>query len=296
MRITPAWHSKMASLVDPVSNLGINNGSATFLVLGNTDGNNQWLVSKIRFVGLEITTTDSTEAHTSSDPLPWFVLISTPPFSSNIIFDRCYIHGQGTPNRITAAFFWNGLNMGIVDSYFDNLTYYHSMQSAVISRTSGSTFAVTAGTGNGGGNVLIPAFTGTVSGAGSGVAYVYLEMANGNALTVSRPAAISVSCSGAACLNGGAPGTSNGTCSLWNSGSRDGWPLIGCINISSGSIAGVQQADASTSEFNTEGSNFMIGGNGPGPYMVENTHIEGGGLVWHHDESGGVSRVRGDYT
>ena len=66
----------MASLVDPVVNVGNNGGSQTFLIFGDTDGNDHFMVSNIRIgPGIEITTADSPEAHQSSDPLCWYRLI-----------------------------------------------------------------------------------------------------------------------------------------------------------------------------------------------------------------------------
>ncbi|HEY3457547.1 MAG TPA: hypothetical protein VGK64_23400 [Bryobacteraceae bacterium] len=303
-RITPAWLPKMASLVDPVVNVGNSGGSGTFISFGDTDGNNHYMVSNIRIgPGIEITTADSPEAHQSSDPLPWFRLIFCNTWNSNIVFDRTYIHGQGTPNRMTADWFWNGTNMGLVDSYLSNLTYFHPMYTGLTAtKTSGTTFTIAPGVENmGGGPVSLPAMvTGTISGSGSGRAFVYFDMANSNAFTVSVPPNIGVSCSGATCASAAA-GSNNGTCNY-----SDGWPkdssnnptagLIACVDISGGAISGVSNADPATSRWNTEGSSFMIGGVGPGPYVATNNWIEGAGLVWHHDDGGGTAWIRGDYN
>jgi len=303
-RITPAWLPKMASLVDPVTNVGNNGGSGTFISFGDADGNDHLMVSNIRIgPGIEITTADSPEAHQSSDPLVWFRLIFSSPWNSNIVFDRVYLHGQGTPNRMTADWFWNGSNMGLVDSYLTNLTYYHTMYSGLAAtRTSNSTFTISPGTENmGGGPVSLPnTVTATISGGGSGRAFVYFDMANSNALTVSVPPGITASCSGAVCASATA-GANNGSCNY-----SDGWPKngytnptagpIGCVDISGGNITNVNNADTATSHWNTEGSNFMIGGVGPGPYAATNNWIEGAGLMWHHDDTGTSNYIRGDYS
>jgi hypothetical protein len=303
-RITPAWLPKMASLVDPVVNVGNNGGSGTFLMFGDTDGNDQYMVSNIRIgPGIEITTADNPEAHQSSDPLVWYRMIFSSPWNSNIIFDRTYIHGRGTPNRLTADWFWNGTNMGLIDSYLSNLTYFHTMYNGLgANMTSGATFTIAPGSENmGGGPVsLATTATATISGGGSGRAFVYFDMANSNAFTVSVPSNISVSCSGATCATAAA-GANNGTCNT-----TDGWPKdsagataagpIACVDISNGAITGVHNADATTSRWNTEGANFMIGGQGPGPYTVTNNWIEGAGLLWHHDDGGGTAWIRGDYN
>jgi len=303
-RITPAWLPKMASLVDPVVNVGNNGGTANFITFGDRDGNNHYMVSNIRIgPGIEITTADSPEAHQSSDPLPWFRLIFCNTWNSNIVFDRTYIHGQGTPNRMTVDWFWNGSNMGLVDSYLSNLSYYHTMYTGLTATmTSGTTFTIAAGVENmGGGPVSLPAtVTGTISGSGSGRAFVYFDMANSNAFTVSVPSNIAASCSGATCATAAA-GPNDGTCNY-----SDGWPKdssnnpaagpIACIDISGGAITGVHNADATSSRWNTEGSSFMIGGQGPGPYVASNNWIEGAGLLWHHDDGGGTAWIRGDYN
>ena len=301
-RITPAWQSKMARLVDPTGDL--NGGGGNFLTLGDVDGNYQFMVSNVRLgPGLEITTADSADAHQSSDPFAWSHIIFTSPWNSNIVFDRDYIHGSGTPNRITSGFFWNGTNMGIVDSYFSNLTYFHTMYTGLtVAQTSGTTFTISPGAENmGGGPVSLPnAVTATISGSGSGRAYAYFDMANSNAFTVSVPSNLTVSCSGVTCATAVA-GPSSGTCNY-----SDGWPKnsngnpaagpIACIDITNGQIWRVINADATSSRYNTEGCSFMIGGLGPGPYVANNNWLEGAGLMWHHDDSGGTAYIRGDYT
>jgi hypothetical protein len=303
-RITPAWLPKMASLVDPLTNLGNNGGAGNFITFGDSDGNDHLMVSNIRIgPGIEVTTADSPEAHQSSDPLSWFRLIVSSPWNSNIIFDRAYIHGQGTPNRITSGWFWNGSNMGLVDSYLSNLTYYHPMYSGLTAtKTSNSTFTISQGTENmGGGPVSLPnTVTATISGGGSGRAFVYFDMAHSNALTVSVPSGVTASCSGASCASAIA-GPNSGQCNY-----TDGWPKnsssnptagpIACVDISGGTIGAVYNADATSSRWNTEGSSFMIGGIGPGPFAGINNWIEGAGLIWHHDDGGGTNYIRGDYT
>jgi hypothetical protein len=202
------------------------------------------------------------------------------------------------------------LNVAVVDSYLRNLTYFHSMNAATIAKTSSTVATVTTGAANGGsGNITVPTHTLTISGSGSGTIYEYLDMLNGNALTYKTPAGVTVTCGGATCINAGVSPASTGFCGLWdgNNGVRGaGWPLnangnptaiaISCTNITSGAITTVQQADDLVSRFDTEGCNFMIGSNGPGPYMATNNHIEGAGLMWHHDEGGGFDFVRGNYT
>ena len=57
-----------------------------------------------RFVGIEFTHADnSAGAQTTTDPIPYFGFFNTRRTAANIIFDRCYIHGLGFPNRIYRA-------------------------------------------------------------------------------------------------------------------------------------------------------------------------------------------------
>jgi hypothetical protein len=306
MRITPAWKSKMASFVSPVSNVGVLGFTSTLLMFGGDDGNYENMTSSIRIgPGIEVTTADSPEAHTASDPLTWYNLIVSYPYDSNIIFDRTYIHGQGTPNRITRGWYWDGLDVGLVDSYLDNLVYYHSEYRGLqAKKTSDTTLTVAGGVHNmGQGPVAVSGpRTITLAGSGGGRAFIGLDMTHSNAFTIWLPAGLTASCSGGSCATGAVTRSTNNTC-----GNGDAWQkdragqtnvgVIACLDIANGSITRVMAADARDSVAGSqEGSSFMIGGNGPGPYVAINNHIEGAGLIWHHDDSGGSKYVRGDYT
>ena len=49
------------------------------------------------------------------------------------------------------------------------------------------------------------------------------------------------------------------------------------------------------SHFVTEGTNAMVGGSGPGPYLFINNYVEGAGNLWHHDGGGGPTHPQNDY-
>ena len=94
---------------------------------------------------------------------------------------------------------------------------------------------------------------------------------------------------------------SNGACNITDSWPSDGSGrpaagLVGCLEISGGSIANTRNADAVESAFATEGCQCMIGGVGPGPYKFQDNYLSAVGLPWHHDDSGGDWATRGDYT
>lgn len=304
VRITPQWAPKMATWATPLSNLGTDNFANSLLVVNNHDGGNSFLISKIRFVGLELTTPDSAEAHTTSDPKVWFKLIALFPWNNQIIFDRCWIHGQGTPNRLHANFWFDGNYVALVDSYLNNLTAYHTMNSSVISRTDATHFDIATGIVNSGqGKYTVPHMVGTISGSTSGTAYIWADILNSNAITTSSPTGITWSITGTT-VTIGPTATTTGTCAVYD---RTNWPLntsgdptvtpLGCIIISGGNITSVIQPDVQTSANGiTEGCNFMQGGSGPGPWKVENNYIEGAGNIWHHDDTGSNSRYRADYS
>lgn len=302
-QITPAWKSKMASFVDPVANISNNPACAAcdFMVFGDPDANVERPVGNIRIgPGIEITTADyATSVHTS-DPRYWNNVIKTYPWDGGIVFDRIWYHMLGAPNREQVGMYWTGSNMGAIDSSWTNLTYFHAAKTGLAAtKTSGTVFAVALGTAfTGSTNCTLPAFTGTVSGSGSGRIFVYCNMLSSNALTVAVPAGITVTTTGATSVSAVA-GSTNSTCNA-----SDGWPKtaagevtvaqIACIDVSGGTIGTVTTANPGFSVFNPEGDSHMLGGIGPGPYKMLRNFSEGAGLLWHWDD-GGDEKFRGSY-
>lgn len=131
VRISPAWVSKMAVLRSPAYAMAGSTAANTLVSVGNYDGNDMSMVANLRFVGLEFTYEGNGDAFTSSDPLPWYTLFATYQSDQNIIVDRCYFHGLGTPHRVYNALRWDGLNVAIVDSYLNNFEYFHSVYSGL---------------------------------------------------------------------------------------------------------------------------------------------------------------------
>ena len=131
VRTSPVWKPKMAVLQAPASAMAGSITANTLMSVGDFDGNNMAMTANIRFVGLEFTYKGNPAAATSSDPLPWYTLFATVQTDSNIIVDRCYFHGLGTPNRVYNAIAWDGMDVAIVDSYLDNLEYFHSVYSGL---------------------------------------------------------------------------------------------------------------------------------------------------------------------
>ncbi len=145
VRISPAWLPKMAVLRTPVSYLGTQNSNVLFH-LGDQDGGLMSMNANIRFVGIEFTYPPSPEASLSSNPVPHFELFHTNRFNQNIIFDRCYFHALTKPDRTARAFWWDGMNQAIVDSYIDGLEFYHPFFTGLqLTRTSPTSFSIGPG-------------------------------------------------------------------------------------------------------------------------------------------------------
>ncbi len=127
VRVNPAWVSKMARIQAPNSLLGhIDNRNIMFNTAGGdaADSSDLYLMSNIRFVGVEFTYQPYPQGAYSNDPPPGMQLIATDQSSENIIFDRCWIHGYPTPFRSYRVINWNGANVGIVDSYLSDMHFF----------------------------------------------------------------------------------------------------------------------------------------------------------------------------
>lgn len=131
VRTSPEWLPKMAIFKAPPSSMGGAVTGNTLVSVGNYDNNDMSMLANIRFVGLQFTYSDNPSAHSSSDPLPWYSLFATTSTSQNIIVDRCYFHGLGTPHRVYNAIRWDGMNSAIIDSYLDNFEYFHAASSGL---------------------------------------------------------------------------------------------------------------------------------------------------------------------
>jgi hypothetical protein len=146
-RLIPAWCNagKCATLVDPVVNVGINAGTYTFISHGDLDGNAHPMVGNIHWgPGIELTNAIDPNYGTYAN------LINSSPWNSDIVLDRVYLHGPGTPQRwggaSLPAFQWNGMNFAFKDSYLDNLTnwntHVHEGGTGILSQGPGPTTLV----------------------------------------------------------------------------------------------------------------------------------------------------------
>jgi hypothetical protein len=199
-RVSPSWAPKMATLVNSLGALN-SNVDSMLMPAGGDPGNVDLMAANTRFVGLELTYAQNPFAGTSSDPQPWYSLYWTSSTNENIIVDRCYFHGLGTPNRTeTVVGYWDGKNVAIIDSYFDNMEYFHSMYTGLaISQTSSTSFTIAPGSANfgAGSGSLSSTATVTLSGSPSAQsrAYIYFTM-TGNQLNIALPPGVTGTCSG----------------------------------------------------------------------------------------------------
>jgi hypothetical protein len=119
------WVSKMASVQAPNSFLG--NQSVSKMLFqtktGAFDQSYLYFAANIRFVGMEITYQPYPQANYTNDQPPGLQLIQTSPDSTDIIFDRCWIHGYDPPFRTYTSIEWNGRNNAIIDSYVNDFNF-----------------------------------------------------------------------------------------------------------------------------------------------------------------------------
>src|SRR5579875_1559932 len=199
-RVGPAWAPKMAVLQLPYTGAqgGPGNLANNLMQVGDDNANN--MPAYIRFMGLEFTYGPNPYAYTSSDPVPWFYLLTTHQTSEHIVVDRSWFHGLGTPQRVQRAFTWDGMNNAMLYNYFDGFHYFHAAyQGLTVSETSATSFNIAPGAayfGAGSGSLNATAtvsFSGSQSGQNR--AFLYFTM-TGNQLNVVLPPGISGTCTG----------------------------------------------------------------------------------------------------
>ncbi len=199
-RISPAWAGKMARLQAPPSLRGAFARNQVLFGINDPDYGNSAMNSDIRLVGIELTYAPDPNASTSIDPAAGEELFVSSGFNQNIVIDRCYIHGLPTPNRMFRGITWNGMNVAIVDSYFDNMTFWRPTFSGLgITQKGPSRFAVEPGSakyGIGSAHLSKP-ITVNTAGSGNGTAWTYLDAAG--TVHIALPPGVTGACSGGPC-------------------------------------------------------------------------------------------------
>jgi hypothetical protein len=299
VRTSPAWAPKMAIMEMPLSNVG--RSPVNVMFRPDEDANIATFASNIRFVGIEFTYPDNHEL--SSDPRPWGPFFGTGSTNSRIILDRCYIHGPGFPNRVENALTFDGMDMAIKDSYWDNLNYWHGTRSGFdLKQTGPNGFTIAPGVIRYGraarlANAMAVSFSGKPSIASPEIA-VYYDMHG--TLTTAVPAGMSAQTAPAAVITTNKSG--NGACNLWdpvlpnNEYGRLAAGPVACAQLNAqGQITKLVEGDPYSSRDDTEGCQCFMAGVGPGPYQIINNYIDASGTVVHFDDTGGT-RIRGDYV
>lgn len=301
VRVNPSEKGKMTRLVMPRSQIG--GGPLHYMFrFSDHDAGIRRAIGHLRFVGIEFMTEDFADLHTTIDPPPYENILIMSPWNSQITIDRCYVHSPGAPTRWNKGMFWDGAYVSIIDSYHENLTYFRATnENITASLVDGTHAQISPGTSYSGSSThkLSAPVTIAISGTGSGRVLTGWDL-QADRFTVWTPPGLDAVCIGVACVTATYSSSSDGTCGVTDAWPRNssGWVSAhptGCFTVAHGVLNAVAQGELTKSEWFPEGCNYMIGGRGPGPYKLINTMIEGAGLPWHHDDSGGTKYNRGDY-
>jgi hypothetical protein len=299
VRTSPAWAPKMAIMELPLSNVG--RSPVNIMFRPDIDGNIATFAANIRFVGIEFTYPNNDEV--SSDPRSWGPFFGTGPTNSRIILDRCYIHGPGFPDRVENALTFDGMEMAVKDSYWDNLSYWHgSLSGFALKQTGPNSFTIQPGVIRYGraarlADTMAVSFSGRPSISSPEIA-VYYDMQG--KLTTAAPEGISAHATSGEVVTMKKSG--NGACNIVdpvlpkNRNDRLAAGPVACAQLNAqGQIAKLVEGDPFSSMDNTEGCQCFMAGVGPGPFQITNNYIGATGTVVHFDDTGGT-RVRGDYV
>ncbi len=304
-----AWSSQMATL-KVVGGLWTSmNGNTGPLIFQTNVG-----AHDIRFVGLEITNTDASGlAASSTDPRPTFgyIFSNVGDAPTRIIFDRCYIHGLGYPNRIYRPFeTFDGKYMAVINSDLEQWDFWRPWLDSGTPGTRGFAQTIAGNTvSTGAGTYHMGAVTCTASGlsvtftggtvSGGNISKSYFSM-NCTPIYV-IPTGMTATCSGT-----GSDGSNTRSCVVTTAATPDyardvngsyGCGPIAGITLASGVPTGAgNEYGYGASIYQTEGTQGLIAGWGPGPYQMYNNYLEGAGLLWHWDDSAAGLSVGSGYV
>lgn len=280
-----------------------------------------WRIRGIKFDGLM-----NNDYLTTTDPRSACIGPYTRQDSRFIVFDQTRLAGpkEGSFNRLgcrggALSMFWSGGYMSIINSDWRDITYWHPWfgdetngigagAGMAPSVAGGGTIArFTAGVAHLGMTTVTTSSNAdlTITGGTSSVdGKVYIDMMG--VIQYLLPTGMTAGCS--------VTGT---TCNVDTSQANPAWPEDGnmrmaglrlfTIELTGGAIASYSYAQGGdpgltrigytgTAPFATEGANFLVGGEGPGPYMMYNNYIGGAGLTTHFDDGGATWIDRHDYT
>lgn len=84
----------------------------------------------------------TTAATCDMDPLYYPAFGQLGQSSDHVIFDQVYFHGPPPPDRVAQALSVGGTNIGIINSYFDNIVYQEPMRVGALSSANSSTITI----------------------------------------------------------------------------------------------------------------------------------------------------------
>jgi Domain of unknown function (DUF4082) len=190
------WLPKMAVLRMP----NLFSGTSGANVLFAADGTNYEQTAYIRFVGIQFTYTPDPTGGLSSNVTPHFDMVGTNQWNDDIIFDRCWFHALPPPDRVNRAFWWNGANMAIINSYLDNLQFYHPVHvGGAVSKIDYTHFTVNSFNYNWGKGLYrspdqIAVSTSGTNGASNQSALIYMDTFAAPAVKIVLPPGITGTC------------------------------------------------------------------------------------------------------
>lgn len=284
VRVNPSWSAKLALLTSTETGHSV---TAPAIAFGT-------LAHHYRFVGLEIT-----HAQTATpdvfDPLDHAPYAYTTADTSYVIFDRCYFHGLGFPDRIWHGFFyWNGAFLAIINSYADNQDYWRPYASGlnITSDSNANTLTVATGTYHTGYTdcrVTSPVTLTITGGAASGTGQMWMTGDCG--IVADFPSGMLANCSICSVVT-----ETNPVLPKNNKNEYTVVPL-GIFTLAAGRFTGARRYFSyELSAWNTEGSQFLTIQYGPGPYILDNNYIQGVGILTHFTDEGLGVTVPSDIT
>lgn len=276
----------------------------------------------IRFRGaiFDADTSADTDYSTMMEPRSFKIGPSTNQTHRYIVFDQCRFQGATTPHR-TADTINNGLSMelngayiAMINSDMRDFDYPKSWRGSSTtgpgaddrgldgSRVNNTVMRLSAGVAeliNGVEVTLSSALDLTVSNGASvtGTGRVGIDLSGH--IQYLLPVGVVATCNTAVFANCDVENDAGLTPAFPTSNSRRTWLGLASITFTSGNIASVTEEESvpgTAVAGISEGTNAIIAGKGPGPYLFYNNYISGAGLTTHFDEGGGQLSERGDYV
>lgn len=266
------------------------------------------LTRNIRIVGAKWSALGNDDYLTETDPRGQGYFISTGQDSENIVFDRTRLQGMAYPWRsgsgsgiVTKL---DGKNIAVIHSDWVDMNWFRPSCSG-FTESNNTTSATFAAGECSAGSSIVQAVTTTATvitvtaGSTSGTIKVYFARSDGH-MKVLPPTGLTVTCTGHTGV----------TCDVLSAVASPAFPLsanfistsmqLANITVAAGVVTGtcisVTGCILPNTNIISEGATCIIAGIGPGPYLLDDDHIEGTGVCVHFDDSGGPLYDSADYT